>query len=58
MKVIPAKAIRVKEGQVAHIEGVYSSCGGCIRVYPNRAIKAVFGIQKMINYLENIELGL
>ncbi|MBW1701827.1 MAG: hypothetical protein JRJ11_12285 [Deltaproteobacteria bacterium] len=58
MKIIPTKAIRVKEGQVAHIEGVYIYCGGCIRVYPKKTIRAVSGIQETIRYLENIEIGL
>ena len=58
MNVISTKAIRVKVGQVAHIEGVYICCGGCIRVYPKKTIKAVSGIQETIRYLENIEIGL
>jgi len=41
MKVCPTKAIRVKEGKVARIEGVCIDCWECVRVCPKGAIKAI-----------------
>ena len=41
MKACPTKAIRIKEGKTAHIEGVCIYCGECIRVCPKGAIQAV-----------------
>ncbi|MBC8419273.1 MAG: 4Fe-4S binding protein [Desulfobacteraceae bacterium] len=41
MKACPTKAIRVKEGNVARIEGVCIDCWECARVCPKGAIKAI-----------------
>jgi iron only hydrogenase large subunit-like protein len=41
MKACPTKAIRVKEGNVARIEGVCIDCWECVRVCPKGAIKAI-----------------
>jgi iron only hydrogenase large subunit-like protein len=41
MRACPTKAIRVKNHQVARIEGVCIDCGECVRVCPRKAIKAI-----------------
>lgn len=41
MKACPTKAIRVKDGRVARIEGPCIDCGECIRVCPRGAVKAI-----------------
>ena len=41
MKACPTKAIRVKEGRTASIQGVCIYCGECVRVCPRNAVKAV-----------------
>ena len=41
MKACPTKAIRVKEGRTARIEGICIYCGECVRVCPRNAVKAV-----------------
>lgn len=41
MKACPTKAIRVRNGQVACIEGVCIDCWECVRVCPKGAIKAI-----------------
>jgi Na+-translocating ferredoxin:NAD+ oxidoreductase RNF subunit RnfB len=40
-KVCPTKAIRVKEGRVARIEGTCIDCGECLRACPRGAVKAI-----------------
>ena len=40
MKACPTKAIRVKDGRVARIEGVCIDCGECVRTCTKGAIKA------------------
>ena len=41
MKACPTKAIRVRNGQVARIEGVCVDCWECVRVCPKGAIQAI-----------------
>jgi iron only hydrogenase large subunit-like protein len=41
IKVCPTKAIRIREDQKAHIEGVCINCGECLRVCPRGAITPV-----------------
>ncbi|MGD2125340.1 MAG: [Fe-Fe] hydrogenase large subunit C-terminal domain-containing protein [Desulfobacteraceae bacterium] len=41
MKACPTKAIRVRDGLVARIEGVCIDCGECIRVCPRGAVQAI-----------------
>ena len=41
MRACPTKAIRVRNGDVARIEGVCIDCAECVRVCPRGAVKAV-----------------
>lgn len=49
MKACPTKAIRVREGRIARIEGTCIDCGECIRACPRGAVEAITSTSDLSN---------